>query len=170
VNEYPEGIIDVMVEIPAGSRNKYEYDHENDVIRLDRRLFTATRYPSDYGFVPDTLSEDGDPLDALVILDDPTFPGCIVTVRIVGVFFMTDEAGPDAKLLTVLSNDPDRANMKETEDLPAHLLAEIGHFFAIYKDLEPGKTSDPGHFEGRESALKELAACRQRFIETGGNH
>jgi len=82
--------IDVMIEIPTGSRNKYEYDHENHVIRLDRRLFTATAYPADYGFVPDTLSKDGDPLDALVLVADPTFPGCVVRARILGVFFMRD--------------------------------------------------------------------------------
>ncbi len=85
--------IDVVIEIPRGSRNKYEYDH--DVLRLDRRLFTATAYPADYGFIPDTLSEDSDPLDALVLLDDPTFPGCWVAARPVGVFWMTDDAGPD---------------------------------------------------------------------------
>ena len=160
-----DDIVDVIVEIPAGSRNKYEFDHDKHVIRLDRRLFTATRYPNDYGFVPDTLSEDGDPLDALVILDDPTFPGCWVRARVVGVFFMTDEAGPDAKLLTVLENDPQRAHVRDLEDLPEHYLDEIGHFFEVYKDLEPGKTSDPGHFEGRESALAEIAACRARFVE-----
>jgi len=162
-------VIDVIVEIPSGSRNKYEYDHEKDVIRLDRRLFTATRYPSDYGFVPDTLSEDGDPLDALVILDDPTFPGCWVRARIIGVFFMTDEAGPDAKLLTVLEHDPQRESIRDLDDLPLHYRDEIGHFFSIYKDLEPGKMSDPGHFEGREAALVELAACQRRFLVTGGH-
>ncbi|MEI8262563.1 MAG: inorganic diphosphatase [Actinomycetes bacterium] len=158
-----EDEIDVIVEIPAGSRNKYEFDHEANVMRLDRRLFTATRYPSDYGFVADTLSLDGDPLDALVLLDDPTFPGCVVRSRIIGVFFMTDEAGPDAKLLTVLHNDPERSHVMDLEDLPAHYLDEIGHFFTIYKDLEPDKTSDPGHFEGRASAIKELQECRERF-------
>ena len=92
-----EDEIDVIVEIPAGSRNKYEFDHEANVMRLDRRLFTATRYPSDYGFVADTLSLDGDPLDALVLLDDPTFPGCVVRSRIIGVFFMTDEVLPESE-------------------------------------------------------------------------
>ena len=98
--------IDVMVEIPRGSRNKYEYDHENHVFRLDRRLFSATFYPADYGFVPDTLAEDGDPLDALVLLDEPTFPGCMVESRPVGVFWMTDEKGPDAKIICVACGDP----------------------------------------------------------------
>ncbi len=97
---------DVVIEIPRGSRNKYEYDHERHVIRLDRRLFSATVYPSDYGFVPDTLAGDGDPLDVLVLLDDPTFPGCWIEVRAVGVFWMEDEKGPDAKILCVPSHDP----------------------------------------------------------------
>ena len=161
--------VDVIVEIPAGSRNKYEFDHERNIFRLDRRLFTATRYPSDYGFVPDTLSLDGDPLDALVILDDPTFPGCWVRARVIGVYFMTDEAGPDAKLLTVLEDDPQRDHIKDLGDLSAHYLDEIGHFFSIYKDLEPGKTSEPGHFEGRQSALTELAECRARHLESGAH-
>src|SRR5271166_3547821 len=99
-------VIEVIVEVPSGSRNKYEYDHEQHVIRLDRRLFTATVYRADYGFVPGTLAEDGDPLDAMVLLSDPTFPGCLVRVRVLGVFWMRDEAGPDAKLLTVLEHDP----------------------------------------------------------------
>jgi len=165
-----DDVVDVIVEIPSGSRNKYEFDHERNLIRLDRRLFTATRYPADYGFVPETLSQDGDPLDALVVLDDPTFPGCWVEARIIGVFFMTDEAGPDAKLVTVLNHDPQRDHVRDLTDLPAHYLDEIGHFFSIYKDLEPGKTSDPGHFEGRESALEELKSCRQRYLESGHAH
>ena len=99
--------IDVIVEIPKGSRNKYEYDHERNVIRLDRRLFSATFYPADYGFVPDTLAEDGDPLDVLVLLDEPTFPGCLVECRPVGVFWMSDEKGPDAKIISVACRRPD---------------------------------------------------------------
>jgi inorganic pyrophosphatase len=158
-----EEIIDVIVEIPAGSRNKYEYDHDRHVIRLDRRLATATTYPADYGFVPDTLALDGDPLDALVILDDPTFPGCLVRVRVVGVFFMKDEAGPDAKLLTVLEHDPIRTETSDVSDLPPHLLDEIGHFFTVYKALEPGKETQAIGFEGRDAALEELRASRERF-------
>jgi inorganic pyrophosphatase len=158
-----ESVIDVVIEIPTGSRNKYEYDHENHVIRLDRRLFTATTYPADYGFVPDTLSKDGDPLDALVLVADPTFPGCVVRVRIVGVFFMRDEAGLDAKLLTVLEHDPQWDDAHDIGDLPTHLLNEIGHFFSIYKDLEPEKHSEVMGYEGRTAALKELEACRAAY-------
>jgi inorganic pyrophosphatase len=156
-------VIDVFIEIPTGSRNKYEYDHENHVIRLDRRLFTATSYPADYGFVPDTLSDDGDPLDALVLVADPTFPGCVVRARILGVFFMRDEAGLDAKLITVLEHDPQWDDAHDIEDVRPHLLNEIEHFFSIYKDLEPGKSTDTRGFEGREAALKELADSQEAF-------
>src|SRR5580704_5472338 len=162
-------VVDVVVEIPTGSRNKYEYDHESHVIRLDRRLFTATAYPADYGFVPDTLSKDGDPLDALVLVADPTFPGCVVRARILGVFFMRDEAGADAKLLTVLEHDPQWDGTNDIGDLPAHLLNEIEHFFSIYKDLEPEKHSEVIGFEGRDAAMKELAECREAYrVASGG--
>ena len=155
--------IDVVIEIPTGCRNKYEYDHEDHVIRLDRRLFTATTYPADYGFVPDTLSADGDPLDALVLVTDPTFPGCVVRVRIMGVFFMRDEAGLDAKLLTVLEHDPQWDDANDIGDLPSHLLNEIEHFFSVYKELEPKKYTEVMGFEGRAAALKELEACRGAY-------
>jgi inorganic pyrophosphatase len=163
-----EPVVDVMIEIPTGSRNKYEYDHEAHVIRLDRRLFTATAYPADYGFVPETLSDDGDPLDALVLVADPTFPGCMVRARIIGVFFMRDEAGLDAKLLTVLEHDPQWDTAHDIEDLPPHLLNEIEHFFSIYKDLEPGKSTDVRGFENREAALKELEASRRAYRAHAG--
>ncbi len=164
-----EEIIDVIVEIPAGSRNKYEYDHERHVIRLDRRLATATTYPADYGFVPDTLALDGDPLDAMIILDDPTFPGCLVRVRVIGVFQMKDEAGPDAKLLTVLAHDPMRVGTHDVSDLPTQLLDEISHFFSVYKALDPGKATQTIGFEGREAALEELHASRERFRAHSGH-
>ncbi len=162
-----DGIVDIVVEIPAGSRNKYEYDHERHVIRLDRRLFTATAYPTDYGFVPETLALDGDPLDAMVLLADPTFPGCMVRMRVLGVFWMRDEKGPDAKLLGVLEHDPNWDHVVDLGDLPGHLLAEIEHFFTIYKDLEPGKTSYIGGFEGKAEALRELDECRERYRASG---
>ncbi|MGP0032639.1 MAG: inorganic diphosphatase [Acidimicrobiales bacterium] len=156
-------VVDVVIEIPTGSRNKYEYDHDRHLIRLDRRLFTATAYPADYGFVPDTLSKDGDPLDALVLVADPTFPGCLVRVRILGVFFMRDEAGLDAKLMTVLAHDPQWDGAEDIDDLPSHLLNEIEHFFSIYKDLEPEKSTEVMGFQGRTAALQELETCRQAF-------
>jgi inorganic pyrophosphatase len=156
-------VIEVVIEIPKGSRNKYEYDHERHVIRLDRRLFTATAYPADYGFVPDTLSEDTDPLDALVLLDDPTFPGCWVTARPVGVFWMSDDAGPDAKILCVPADDPRWAHVTDLDGLPDHLTDEIEHFFEVYKALEPGKYADVRGWEGAEAARIEIAACQARF-------
>jgi inorganic pyrophosphatase len=158
-------VVDVVVEIPAGSRNKYEYDHERHVIRLDRRLATATAYPVDYGFVPDTLALDGDPLDALVILDDPTFPGCLVRVRVIGIFRMQDEAGPDAKLVTILEHDPMRTDTFDVSDLPHQLLEEIEHFFSVYKALEPGKRTETLGFAGRDAALEELRDSRQRYAD-----
>ena len=147
-----ESTIEVMIEIPKGSRNKYEFDHERNVMRLDRRLFTATVYPADYGFIPDTLAEDGDPLDVLVLTSEPTFPGCYITVRPLGVFWMRDEHGPDAKVISVIAGDPDYENVREINDLPKHLLEEIEHFFNVYKDLEPGKSTHTAGFEGPESA------------------
>jgi inorganic pyrophosphatase len=154
--------VDVIVEIPAGSRNKYEYDHERHIIRLDRRLYSATVYPADYGFIPDTLGQDGDPIDALVFMEDPTFPGCLLRARVVGVFWMHDEAGPDAKLLCVLLHDPAWDDAHDVDDIPEHLRNETEHFFSVYKDLEPTKSSRTGGFGNREAALVELDAARRR--------
>jgi len=158
-----EETIEVVIEIPAGSRNKYEYDHERHLIRLDRRLLSATVYPADYGFVVDTLSEDGDPLDALVLLEDPTFPGCVVLTRPLGVFWMQDENGPDAKIISVLSHDPRWDGVDDVSQVPGSLLDEIEHFFSVYKDLEPGKLSEVSGFEGREAAWREIQASRDRL-------
>ena len=159
--------IDVVIEIPTGSRNKYEYDHETRMIRLDRRLFTATTYPADYGFVPDTLAGDGDPLDVLVLVADPTFPGCVVRVRILGMFSMRDEKGVDAKLIAVLEHDPQWDDATDIEDVPLHLRNEIAHFFSIYKDLEPEKSTEVQGFTGREEAVAELVAARHAYQAAG---
>ena len=153
--------IDVVVEIPKGSRNKYEFDHEKGVMRLDRRLLSAMTYPGDYGFIPETLGEDGDPLDALVLVDDPTFPGCWVKARAVGVFWMEDEAGPDAKIICV-PDDPFWQDHLEVDSLPDALRAEIEHFFDVYKMLEPDKSSSTRGFEGRDKALEAIRAARAR--------
>ena len=158
---------DVVIEIPRGSRNKYEYDHARHVIRLDRRLFSATVYPADYGFVPGTLAEDGDPLDVLVMLEDPTFPGCWVRVRAIGVFWMEDEKGRDAKIICVPAHDPVYENVDDLSGLRAPLLGEIAHFFEVYKDLEPGKATSTAGFEGREAALAEIVAAHARATEHG---
>jgi len=162
--------IDVVIEIPRGSRNKYEVDHETGRIYLDRRLFSATTYPTEYGFIPDTLSEDGDPLDVLVLTEDPTFPGCWINVRPVGVMWMTDDAGRDAKILCVHHREPRWRDTADIGDVPPETLAEIKHFFTIYKDLEPGKFSDVGDFEGRDAAWTEIEASLARYVPHGSSH
>lgn len=159
----PRGLLDVVIEIPRGSRNKYEYDHDKHVIRLDRRLFSATVYPADYGFVPDTLAEDGDPLDVLVLLEEPTFPGCWVTVRPIGMLWMEDEKGHDAKIICVEPNEPRFRDVVELDDVQPELLAEIRHFFDVYKELEPDKMAETGAWEDRAAAWAEIEACRARY-------
>lgn len=156
--------VDVFVEVPMGSRNKYEFDKEAGRFRLDRMLFSAVRYPGDYGYLPETLAEDGDALDAMVILGEPTFPGCLITARVVGVMHMTDEKGPDAKILTVPQSDPRWRHIHVLDDVPQHLLDEIEHFFSIYKDLEKKKVTVDG-WSGREDALAEVEGSRKRYRE-----
>jgi inorganic pyrophosphatase len=161
----PVEAIEAVVEIPKGSRNKYEYDHERHVIFLDRRLFSATTYPADYGFVPDTLAEDGDPLDVLIIVEEPTFPGCHLLARPVGLFLMSDEHGPDAKVIAVPARDPRVAHVREVSDLTPGLPEEIAHFFDVYKDLEPGKVTSVKGFGGVDEAVAEIAAARERYLD-----
>ena len=151
---------DVVVEIPKGQRNKYEMDHRTGRIRLDRMLFTSTRYPSDYGFIEGTLADDGDPLDALVLLEDPTFPGCVISCRAIGMFRMRDENGADDKVLCVPTGDPRMAHLSDIEDVPAFDRLEIQHFFEVYKELEPGKAVEGFNWAGREEAEAEIEACR----------
>ncbi|MFI6582347.1 inorganic diphosphatase [Embleya sp. NPDC050493] len=153
---------DVVVEIPAGSRNKYEMDRRTGRIRLDRMLFTSTAYPADYGFVHRTLGGDGGPLDVLVLLDEPTFPGCLIRCRTVGMFVMSDEKGPDEKVLCVPARDPRKQPIQDIGDVPAFQLNEIAHFFEVYKDLERGKSVDGSHWEGRDAAEKEIVAAYER--------
>lgn len=154
--------VEIFVEIPKGSRNKYEWDHDLGGFRLDRMLYSAVHYPGDYGFVPDTMSGDGDPLDALVLLGEPTFPGCTITSRVVGVFDMTDDKGPDAKLITVADADPRWSGVTDLGDLPAHMLDEVRHFFSVYKDLERKSVTVSG-FRDRAGALAQIAEDRARF-------
>ncbi|MEM8893150.1 MAG: inorganic diphosphatase [Bacteroidota bacterium] len=155
--------IDVVVEIPKGSRNKYEYDHEKNVIRLDRMIFSSMFYPSDYGFVPDTLALDGDPLDVLVLVTEPTFPGCVIEVRPIGIFNMTDEKGPDAKVLCVPVSDPNWDKIRELSDVNPHLIREIEHFFQVYKDLEKKKVGIEG-WEHKDMAVKTILESKERYI------
>ncbi|MFC4055300.1 inorganic diphosphatase [Actinomadura syzygii] len=161
--------IEMIVEIPRGSRNKYEMDHRLGRIRLDRMLFTSTQYPADYGYVPGTLAEDGDPLDALVLLEEPTFPGCEVTVRSVGVFWMHDEGGPDAKVLTVPSRDVRYDDIRDLGDVHEHVLDEIAHFFDIYKSLEPGKDTDVRGWQDRRVADQTIEEAVERARTDGGD-
>jgi len=153
----------VFVEIPSGSRNKYEFDKELGGIVLDRRLFTAMTYPADYGYVEGTLAEDGDPLDALVLVSDPTFPGCRIRVRPIGVFHMSDEKGPDEKLLCVPLDDPSFERIRDVRDVNGELLDEIEHFFQRYKDLEPTKKTETRGWGNRNEASEILADARERL-------
>jgi inorganic pyrophosphatase len=147
------GTLTVVVEIPKGSRNKYEMDHRTGQITLDRMLFTSMQYPADYGFIDGTLGGDGDPLDALVFVGEPTFPGCRIRVRAVGMFRMTDEKGPDEKILCVPLRDPMWSHVEGLGDLNENLLNEIEHFFQVYKQLEHKPVGTEG-FADREEAMR----------------
>ena len=154
---------DVVIEIPKGHRNKYEMDHETGRIRLDRLLFTSTRYPADYGYVEDTLADDGDPLDALVLLEEPTFPGCLIRCRAIGMFRMRDEQGRDYKVLCVPSTDPRMGHLHDITDVSEFERLEIQHFFEVYKALEPGKEVEAARWVGRQAADDEIESCRKRL-------
>jgi inorganic pyrophosphatase len=158
---------DVTVEIPAGSKNKYELDHKTGRIKLDRRLFTSTRYPSDYGFIEDTLGEDGDPLDALVLIEEATFPGCLVRCRAIGMFRMRDEAGGDDKVMCVPAGDVRQQDLLDLTDIPEFQRMEIQHFFEVYKDLEPGKSVEGATWVGRAEAEAEIRRSYQRARDAG---
>jgi inorganic pyrophosphatase len=149
----------MIVEIPKGSRNKYEMDHKTGQIFLDRMLFTATRYPADYGFFPNTLADDGDPLDALALVSEPTFPGCRIRIRPIGLFLMEDQGQADHKVLGVPLGDPVWAGAASLDDVPTHLLKELEHFFSVYKDLEEKKTATLG-WRPAEEAAAIIAAAR----------
>jgi len=158
---------DVTIEIPRGTKNKYEMDHETGRIRLDRTLFTSTQYPYDYGFIEQTLGEDGDPLDALVIVPEPTFPGCLIKCRAVAMFRMHDEMGGDDKLLCLPVADTRSNYMDNIDDVPEYMLLEIEHFFTVYKDLEPGKSVEGATWVGRKAAEDEVRKSYARAKGTG---
>ncbi|MEV7187997.1 inorganic diphosphatase [Kitasatospora sp. NPDC093102] len=157
---------EVMIEIPQGSRNKYVMDFAAGRIRLDRTLFTATRYPADYGYVEGTLGGDGEPLDALVLGGEPAVPGCVLTCRAVAMWVMRDERGPDQKVLCVPAHDPRYAGLRDIDDLREFDLLEITHFFLVYKDLERGKSVEGSHWVGRDAAHAEIAESRARAAGT----
>jgi inorganic pyrophosphatase len=154
-----------IVEIPKGSRNKYEWDHERERLVLDRFLFSSVVYPTDYGFIPDTLALDGDPLDVMVCVSEPTFPGCMIDVKPIALFRMEDDQGIDDKVLAVPLKDPGWNDKEKLEDLPKQLRDEIAHFFSIYKDLEQKKVTVDGWYS-REDADEEIAESRKRFSES----
>jgi inorganic pyrophosphatase len=155
--------VEAFIEVPRGSRNKYEVDHASGRIRLDRMLFTATQYPTDYGFIPETLADDGDPLDILVLLDEPTFPGCSILARPIAVLRMRDEAGGDDKVLSVPATDPRWSHLHDLGDVGAFLLDEILHFFTVYKELEPGKLTEPGRWDDAAAAEETVRRALDLF-------
>jgi inorganic pyrophosphatase len=152
-----------VVEIPGGSRNKYEMDKASGAIYLDRMLFTATRYPADYGFIPETLAEDGDPLDVLVLVGEPTFPGCRIRVRPIGVFLMEDSGDADHKVIAVPADDPRWAAVANVDHIDVHLRQEIEHFFQVYKELEGTKTATIGWRSAEETATV-IAAAKAAYV------
>jgi inorganic pyrophosphatase len=158
--------VDVFIEIPKGSRNKYELDKEKNVVKFDRMLFSPVHYPTDYGFIPDTLAEDGDPLDALVLLWEPTFPGCLIKAKPIGVFLMRDEKGLDEKILCVPLDDPHWNHLSELDEVTPHFLREIEHFFSIYKQLEEKVTEIYG-WEGSARAEEIIHKCWLRYQKEG---
>ncbi|HVM28212.1 MAG TPA: inorganic diphosphatase [Mycobacteriales bacterium] len=158
-------LVDVVVEIPRGSRNKYEFDEDLGVMRFDRRLLGSIAFPADYGFVPKTVGEDGDALDALVLLDEPTYPGIWVTCRTVGVSWIGTERGREAKLLCVPEGDPAYDDVHDLEDLPPHVRREVGHFFEVYKALDDASSVTDEGQEGAAVARRVLAQAQQRYRE-----
>jgi inorganic pyrophosphatase len=158
---------EVVIEIPKGSRNKYEVDHDTGRVKLDRYLYTSMGYPTDYGFIEHSLGEDGDPLDALLLLPEPLFPGCLLDARPVAMFQMTDEAGGDDKVLCVPAGDGRWDHINDLGDVPSFELEAIKHFFVHYKDLEPGKYVEAADWVGRSEAEAEVKRSLERFKTHG---
>jgi len=156
---------DVLIEIPKGSRNKYEYDFDLHKIRFDRMLFSSMVYPADYGFIPETLALDGDPLDVLVLGSQPTFPMCVMEVKPIGVFHMADEKGPDEKLMCVPVSDPIWNKLNDLSDMNPHMVKEIEHFFQVYKDLEEKKV-DVGGWGDANEAYEIVDKCVERYLNS----
>ena len=158
----PPGEVTAVIEIPAKSRNKYELDKDSGLLKLDRVLYSAVHYPGDYGFIPRTLHEDGDPMDILVRINEPTFPGCLIDARPVGVLRMLDKGEPDDKVLAVPCHDPFHFEYKDISQLPQHYLKEVEHFFHIYKDLE-GKRVQIVGWENATSARAIISESVARY-------
>jgi inorganic pyrophosphatase len=161
----PERQLHVLIEIPKGSRNKYEWDEDLKAIKLDRFLFSSVVYPTDYGFIPDTLAEDGDALDALVCVSEATFPGCVIHVKVIAVLRMRDDKGIDDKVVCVPLHDPNWNTIEQLDDLPQSLRDEISHFFSIYKQPE-GKAVKVDGWYSREDAMAAIDAARERYLDS----
>lgn len=158
-----------MIEIPKGSRNKYEYDAQLGAIKLDRFVSASVVYPTDYGYLPDTEAPDGDPLDVLVCVSEPTFPGCVIPAKAIGLFKMADEKGSDDHLVCVPLADPGWNEIDDIDQLPRQLRREIEHFFTVYKDLDPGRHSEVHGWGDIDAARACVAQARQRFQDRRGS-
>lgn len=163
----PPDLIHVVVEIPGQTRNKYEYDHHLGVMKLDRVLASSLHYPADYGLIPQSLYGDGDPLDVLVLIKEPTFTGCLLTARPIGIFKMLDQGEPDDKILAVVQNDPLYEEFEGLRDVPPHFLREVGHFFSVYKDLE-GKRVEVLGWGRRDEARQQILMSQKLYQEKYG--
>jgi inorganic pyrophosphatase len=161
-----DAALHVLIEIPKGSRNKYEWDEELQAIKLDRFLFSSVVYPTDYGFVPETLAADGDPLDAMVCVSEPTFPGCVIPVKAIALLRMRDDKGEDDKVVCVPEQDPNWNTYETLDDLPGQLKGEVFHFFSMYKQPEGKEVEVDGWFD-REEALRVIEDARRRHAERG---
>lgn len=159
-----EKIYEAIIEIPMGTKNKYEIDKARNRIKLDRVLYSPMTYPAEYGYIEETLAEDNDPLDILVLASSKTFPGCIVDARIVGYLNMIDSGEPDQKIIGVMNNDPRFSHINDINDIQQHTLREIKHFFKTYKDLQQNKTVEVFDFHDKIDALELIQECKQRYI------
>jgi len=155
-------VVNAIVEIPKGRRSKFEVDKRTGLMKLDRYLYSSSHYPGDYGFIPQTLAEDGDPLDILVMVSEATFSGCLIEARVLGIFRMKDRGVNDYKILGVPHTDPLFAETHDLTGVPSHFLKEVEHFFATYKQLE-GVTIEPEGWAGPDEAVAEVHASVQRF-------
>lgn len=165
-------VIYAVIEVPKGSRNKYEYSKKAGVIKLDRVLYSPLHYPGDYGFIPQSLWGDGDPLDVLVMMNEPTFPGCVIECRPLGMFKMIDKGEQDFKILAVPSTDPNFDDYQKFEDIPQHFPKEVGHFFEVYKQLQGTLTETQGWVgidEAKQAILESVALYHKAFPTRGAD-
>lgn len=164
IGERCPDLVNAVIEVPRGGVNKYEYDKKLNVFRLDRTLYSPVHYPGDYGFIPSTLASDGDPLDVLVLVDNASFPGCLMEVQPIGVLEMLDQGVRDEKVLAVVNNDPRYTEVSDYTDIYTHILREVEHFFSIYKDLE-GKRTKTIAWHSAEEARRVILESQERFAD-----